>query len=265
MREQRGAPAPPAWGEGWRRREGTTYRGASTVAACSEAVARSVLGDYGIPRQRVQVVGAGADVVPPRVERRDDGRTLLFAGREFEHEGGRILVEAFRRLRRRRPRAVLRIAGPPAALDLPPGAEQLGRVPRSDLPRLLAEATAFVLPTLREPCELAYLDAMACAVPCIGTRVGAVPEIVEDGRTGLLVPPADPGALAAAMERLLDEPALARGLGERGRERVLARFTWSHVARALEPLLAAARIVPDALPGCRPATPCRGASRTASP
>jgi glycosyltransferase involved in cell wall biosynthesis len=92
----------------------------------------------------------------------------------------------------------------------------------------------FALPTLREPFGLAYLDAMACGVACVGTALEAVPEIVRDGETGLLVPPGDAGALAAALERLLGDPARARAMGACGRERVLARFRWDLVAERLE-------------------------------
>ncbi len=75
---------------------------------------------------------------------------------------------------------------------------------------------------------------MACGVPCVGTRVEAVPEIIRDGETGLLVPPGDAVELAAALERLLSEPRRARLMGARGRARVAARFLWRHVAERLD-------------------------------
>jgi glycosyltransferase involved in cell wall biosynthesis len=81
---------------------------------------------------------------------------------------------------------------------------------------------------------------MACGLPCVGTRIEAVPEIVRDGETGLLVPPGDPVALAAALERLLRDPARARAMGARGRARVFAGGLWTHVAARLERPLGAA-------------------------
>ena len=75
---------------------------------------------------------------------------------------------------------------------------------------------------------------MACAVPCVGTRNEAVPGIVSHGETGLLVPPGNPVALAAALEQLLSRPALAREMGARGRARVAALFRWEQVAERLE-------------------------------
>jgi len=107
-------------------------------------------------------------------------------------------------------------------------------VPFDELPALFSQTTVFALPTLREPFGLAFLDAMACAVPCVGTRIEAVPEIVKDGETGLLVPPGDAVALAEALERLLGDPARARAMGARGRARVAQRFVWGRVAERLE-------------------------------
>jgi alpha-maltose-1-phosphate synthase len=81
---------------------------------------------------------------------------------------------------------------------------------------------------------------MACGLPCVGTRLEALPEIVADGETGLLVPPGDAVALAAALERVLADPRRARAMGARGRARVAARFLWRHAAERLERALLAA-------------------------
>jgi glycosyltransferase involved in cell wall biosynthesis len=204
------------------------------VAAFSENVARSLVRDYGVDPARVAVVGAGANVFPARAARRDDGKTVLFVGKDFARKGGPILLDAFVRLRRAVPRARLLVAGPREPPRLPPGAFHLGEVPFDELPALLSQTTVFALPTLREPFGLAFLDAMACAVPCVGTRIEAVPEIVKDGETGLLVPPGDAVALAEALERLLGDPARARAMGARGRARVAQRFVWGRVAERLE-------------------------------
>ncbi len=238
-----GLPAPPDYGAAWRAREASVYRRARVLATFSDNAARSLVRDYGVDAARVCVVGAGANVVPDEAPRQDDGKTILFIGREFARKGGTFLAEAFRRLRRTLPQARLLVAGPASAPPLPEGACWLGDVPLQALPAVLARATVFALPTLREPFGLAYLDAMACGVPCVGTRIEAVPEIVRHGDTGLLVPPGDPEALAAALERLLADPLLARAMGARGRQRVVSRFSWTHVAERLERALvdAAAR------------------------
>jgi glycosyltransferase involved in cell wall biosynthesis len=148
-----------------------------------------------------------------------------------------VLLEALAILRRRVPRARLLVAGAPPPETVPPGAIFLGPVPLAELPALLAQATVFALPTLEEPFGLAFLDAMACGLPCVGTRVEAVPEIVREGETGLLVPPGDAPALAAALERLLGDHTLARAMGARGRARVFAGGLWCHAAARLEQAL----------------------------
>ena len=93
-----------------------------------------------------------------------------------------------------------------------------------DVADLLARADVFVLSSTSEGLPLSILEAMAAALPVVASSVGGVPEAVEDGETGLLVPPRDPVRLAAALERLLVDPALRRRLGANGRARVLERF-----------------------------------------
>lgn len=227
-------------GEGWRARERAVYQGAAAIAAFSERVKGSLLRDYGVAPERVGVVGAGANVFPRTVERRDDGRTVLFIGKDWERKGGPLLAEAFALLRRRVPGARLLVVGPGQPIDLPEGAACLGRVPLDELPGICARATAFAMPTSREPYGLAFLDAMACGLPCVGPRAEAVPEIVEDEATGLLVPAGDAAALATALERLLLDRPLAARLGAAGREKVARGLTWEHVASRVEALLAAA-------------------------
>lgn len=232
-----GLEAPLDYGEGWRRRERSLYQGAAGIASFSRRVVGSLEDDYGVLPGRAQVVGAGANVYPEMPERSHDGETLLFVGTRFDLKGGPVLVRAFERLRRERPRLRLVVVGPTERLALPAGATHLGYLPAARLEALFREATVFVLPTLREAFGIAFLDAMACAVPCVGTDVEAVPEILDGGETGLLVPPGDDRALAAAIERLLVDRALADHLGARGREKVERGYRWSHVAARLEPLL----------------------------
>lgn len=96
---------------------------------------------------------------------------------------------------------------------------------RHDVPQWLARMDIFVLPSLMEGLGLALLEAMALEKPVVATRVGGIPEIVEDGHSGLLVPPADAGALAQAIQRILADPELARRLGQAGYQRVATRFS----------------------------------------
>jgi glycosyltransferase involved in cell wall biosynthesis len=102
----------------------------------------------------------------------------------------------------------------------------------------LQAADLFVLPSREEGLPVAPLEAMALSLPVVATRVGGTPEVVEHGRTGLLVPPDDPAALAEALRRLaLDEPA-RRALGRRGRIRVRGEFTIARMAERILDLYA---------------------------
>jgi len=95
---------------------------------------------------------------------------------------------------------------------------------RRDVPALMAAADVFVMASRWEGLGLVFLEAMAARLPCLSTRVSAIPEVVLDEETGLLVPPDDPAALGAAMVRLAEDEPLRRRLGARGAERVRAHF-----------------------------------------
>jgi glycosyltransferase involved in cell wall biosynthesis len=95
---------------------------------------------------------------------------------------------------------------------------------RRDVPDLMAASDVFVMSSLWEGLGLVFLEAMATGLPVVSTRVSAIPEVVVDGETGLLVPPADDAALADALVRLAREPALRARLGAAGRARVRERF-----------------------------------------
>lgn len=96
---------------------------------------------------------------------------------------------------------------------------------RRDVPRLMAASDAFVMSSLWEGLGLVFLEAMATGLPVIGSRVSAIPEVVTDEVTGLLVEPGDPAALAAGIQRLLGDSGLRERLGSTGPEIVEERFT----------------------------------------
>lgn len=107
---------------------------------------------------------------------------------------------------------------------------------RADVPDLLGAADLFVLSSRMEGLPLAVLEAMAQSLPIVATRVGGVPEVVDDERTGLLVPPDDPAALAAAIGRLVCDAAQRARLGAAGRARALARFSFTRMVDEYERL-----------------------------
>ena len=105
---------------------------------------------------------------------------------------------------------------------------------RQDISRLLGAMDMFVLPSLNEALPIVILEAMAVGLPVVATRVGGVPEIVQDGATGLLVAPGDEAGLLAALNRLAEDTALRAKLANAGREQVRAQFTIEQMVRNLE-------------------------------
>jgi glycosyltransferase involved in cell wall biosynthesis len=95
---------------------------------------------------------------------------------------------------------------------------------RRDLGNLLAAMDMFVMPSLWEGLPLSLVLAMGAGVPVVATAIAGIPEVVQDGRSGLLVPPGDPVALGAALARLADDPVLRARMGREGRASVLPRF-----------------------------------------
>jgi glycosyltransferase involved in cell wall biosynthesis len=188
---------------------------------------------------------------------------FLFVGRFDYHKGGDTVIEAFRLLHARRPEARMTFAGPDRGLRYPNGStrsmtEALGALPEATRAAIAAPGrqTADQVAALRQNHPIAViasryenlnytmLEAMAAGQAIVSTRVGGPAEVFEDGQTALLVPPDDPGALADALERLLEDPALIRRLGSAAAERLEADFNPERIARRtvafLDPILAAA-------------------------
>ena len=115
----------------------------------------------------------------------------------------------------------------------------LGAVPFDQMPQVYARSTIVVVPSvIQEPFGLPVAEAMAAGRAVVASRVGGIPELVTHGRTGLLVAPADPDALAEGLLSLLSEPARCRAMGAAGREDAVARWDWQFAARRLETVYA---------------------------
>jgi glycosyltransferase involved in cell wall biosynthesis len=164
---------------------------------------------------------------------------VLFIGKAFERKGGDTLLAAFALARERVPRAELwlvtdrhDLAGP-GVRRIPPTYD------RAAIGALYQSAAIFAMPARCETWGDVFLEAMAYGLPCVATTNNAMPEIIQHGRTGLLVPPEDVGALAAALVALLTDEQLRCAMGAQGRQRLERMFTWSRVAERMLPLLAA--------------------------
>jgi glycosyltransferase involved in cell wall biosynthesis len=160
-----------------------------------------------------------------------DGIVVGNVARLAEQKGHRDLIAAAPAVLERHPDARFAVAGDGElraeleALARPLGEQFTFLGERDDVPDLLASFDVFAYPSRFEGLCLAVIEAQAAGVPVVATPVGGIVENVVDGKTGLLVPPRDPVALAGAIVRILDDPELARALAERARPRVRERYT----------------------------------------
>ncbi len=233
-----------------RRLERLLARVTRRVVCCSRAVEHHAVRDLGLPEQLTITVFNGID--PPPAIGAEEARDLLgrparpivgCVGSLTPHKGQADLVRAFATLPDRLRSGALalvgdgperaRLEGLAATLGLRGRVLFLGE--RRDARRLLPAFDVVAVPSVgREGLGLAALEAMDAARPVVATRVGGLPEVVEEGRTGLLVDPGSPAALAAALRDVLGSPDLGRTLGEAGRRRVEAHFRAAPMARRVE-------------------------------
>jgi starch synthase len=240
--------------------ERTGLLGADAVIAVSAGMRRDLLACYPeIDANRVHVIHNGIDAEVYRPQPHSDALArhgidtsrpyAIFVGRVTRQKGLSHLLEAALLLDPRWQLVVC--AGPPDTPEIAAEVAELaarvrerrgglvwieGLLPRDELIALLSGAGVFVCPSIYEPFGLVNLEAMACERAVVASRVGGIPEIVVDGETGLLVdwderdPAAFARGLAAAISRVLSDPALASRMGRAGRQRVLEHFSWPAIA-----------------------------------
>ncbi|EFL36378.1 glycosyl transferase [Streptomyces viridochromogenes DSM 40736] len=237
--------------------ERTAIEAADAVVAVSAAMREDILGCYpGLDPERVHVVHNGIDTdlyrpdhgtdVLDRIGLDRSRPYVLFVGRITRQKGVPHLLRAVRDID---PAAqVVLCAGAPDTPEIDQEFRELfgglSRVrdgvfwiprmlPRPEVIQLLTNAALFVCPSVYEPLGIVNLEAMACGTPVVASAVGGIPEVVDDGRTGLLVPVGDDfeAGLARAMDTVLGDPEAAGRMGTAGRERAVAEFGWDAVAR----------------------------------
>jgi glycosyltransferase involved in cell wall biosynthesis len=217
--------------------EQRSYDSLAHIFTFGDFVRDNLIGHYGVAPDRVTTVGSGMGAVAPYHGAKNYTRPkLLFVCKHlFAAKGGFLLLEAFRRVRARRPEAVLEIVAksPPAGLAREAGVSVHEFLPWNQLQQLFRTATLLVQPMLNDPWGQVYLEAMVSRTPPVGLNRNGLPEIVEGGRHGFLVPHAAPQALADTILAALDDPRRLAAMGESGQRSVLERFTWDKVAAAV--------------------------------
>jgi glycosyltransferase involved in cell wall biosynthesis len=216
--------------------------------AVSDDIARELSGRFGWPARKITVVRNAVDVErferPPSADLRAElsgGRDLpivLTCARLGDQKGHPVLFRAAAEV----PEATFVLAGDgPLRGELEAEAARLGlgeRVVflgrRTDIPDLLAACDVFALPSLFEGTSLAVLEAMAAGRAVVSSSIGGTDELIEDGVSGLLVPPGDAAALGGAIQRLLGDAELRASMAARARRRAHTEFTRQEMAKRVE-------------------------------
>lgn len=238
------SPFTPSQRRRWLEMETAAYGRARHIFVRSQLVLDSLVSEYRLPAEKISIVGGGVNfsTLPelPAQPRFTEEPIALFIGKEFLRKGGDVLLQAFALVRREFPAARLAVvtgeripAGlPMEGVDLLPPTWE-----RDSLMELYRHSDVFVLPSRLETWGDVLPEAMAFGLPCIGVQSDAMGEIITGAETGLIVPPENPPALAAALLRLFREPQLRVRMGQAGRRRVEALFTWERVAAAMRPII----------------------------
>jgi alpha-maltose-1-phosphate synthase len=230
--------------------ERVAVQDAAAVVAVSDAMRGDLMAAYpGIPAERTVVIRNGIDtseyVADPGTDVLgpygiDPARPYaIFVGRITRQKGLPVLLRAAASLDSAAQLVVC--AGQADTPELQAEVTELvsglqgiiwipKMLPKREVIQLLSHATVFACPSLYEPLGIVNLEAMACGTAVVGSRTGGIPEVVDDGVTGLLVPPGDEAALAAALNALLADPGRARAMGQAGRARAVEEFSWTTVA-----------------------------------
>jgi glycosyltransferase involved in cell wall biosynthesis len=229
-----------------------TLRHAGALTAITEDCRQHAL-RAGAPADRIRLVFNGTDLrrfSPAENGNRGDSRfgpNMIFACRQlFPRKGIRFLIEAAAKLKPRFPDLKVVIAGDgferpelvrlAENLGLGPDVTFLGSVPNTELPPYYRGAAVSVIPSLEEGFGIPAAEAMGCEVAVVASDAGGLPEVVENGVTGLVVPRGDATALAQAIGSLLADPERRRAMGQAGRARALRLFDWDRSAEQFEQL-----------------------------
>jgi sugar transferase (PEP-CTERM/EpsH1 system associated) len=225
------------------------------IICVSQQVADFAADEIGLPPAKLTVIRNGVDItqfanLPDQQTARAEfslpsqGRIIAAVGRPRPVKGFAYLLDAFAQIAAAYPDLYLVFVGDgPDKRPLQTAAQQLPCANRvlflgdqQEIPRLLAGGDMLVLPSLWEGLPNVVLEAMAAGLPVVGTAVGGTPELISHNETGLLVPPQNSAALAAAISQALDQPEQAAQMGRNGRQRAAKQFTIERMTQQTEAL-----------------------------
>ena len=224
------------------------YRRAGMIFTISKRLSHSFEDLYQVPPERVQTAYAGPNFDTDLIDKTllkpktKAAPTILFIAKEVRRKGGDLVAKAFVQVKAKYPKARLLFAGTrslPGEFNAIEGIEHLGVLDKAQpqqLQRLMDafhQADLLVLPTRHDPFPTVIREAMFFRLPCIATNIWAMPEMIEDGVTGFLIPVDDAAALASRIITLFESESLRTQMGSAARRRAEALFSWDAVGRVL--------------------------------
>ena len=227
-------------------REDKLFRHAAHVFTAGEYLRQNLIAEAGVSPDRVTTVRNGVNPYylnnPPPAFSGEFTHKLLFVGWDFGLKGGRDILLALPEIRARYPQVELVVLGPDEVqkaklgkLADTPGLRWVGqqKVKLEDY----RSADLFVLPSLRDSYGFVFLEAMSQGLPCIGADINGMPEMIDHGNTGYIVPRSSPGHIAEAVCKYYDDPANKLRMAEQSYKRVLEKFTWDVVMSTINRIM----------------------------
>nr|WP_245000343.1 glycosyltransferase family 4 protein [Marinobacter daepoensis] len=202
----------------------------------SKTLRNSFISDFGLPEDKVIYAGFGSPFgVRDVKEKSYSSKNILFvASHSFESKGGKDLLAAFRKIRKLDPEVTLTLVGREWGVD-EPGVKCIGFLDKRNAEDLrkyhecFELASIFVLPSHREAFGEVFIEAMSFGLPCIGTRAGVMPELIEENNAGYVVTPGDKDEIAQIILDLISSEDELRYLGANGQHAVESEYQWSTV------------------------------------
>jgi glycosyltransferase involved in cell wall biosynthesis len=234
----------PSQIERWLDLEKQLYQNSSLIFATSENTRMSIINDYQIKPGKVILVKYGVTTTHNYENNYESSlickdKSILFVGKNFMRKGGYILLNAFNKVKQEIPEAKLIIVSVDKyTIDrkyLVPGVEIYSYIKdRKKFNDLFEQASIFAMPSFSEPFGLVFLEAMSHKLPCIGSNIDAMPEIIEDGVSGFLIKPSDIEDLANKIILLLKNSELSSRMGIFGYERVKKVYNWEEFGNKID-------------------------------
>ncbi len=223
--------------EFWIEQETRLFGDATKILTTTENARQSIINDYGISPNKITTVGAGVSAPYDQLdsERKPDyaSRRILFVGKGYVGKGLDTLLEALPIVRKSIPDARLTVIGPNQTVT-GSGVDYLGRISdRDQVRQKYYQHAVFCMPSRFEPLGQVFLEAMSCQLPCIGTNVDAMPELIQHNQTGYVIEPGDASQLSRHLISLLSNPADAARIGMAGFDRLRTQYTWPAVGNRI--------------------------------